>query len=88
MTYNRANFAFSLSAVEEMELLRAESTKKMLEVARKIGAEKMAAREAYIAQYLEKSGHAIEDLELVQYTDFSEAGIAREICFLRLRGQT
>jgi len=60
---------------------------KLLEISRKIGAEKMAAREAYIAQYLEKTGHAIEDLELVQYTDFSEAGIAREICFLRLRGQ-
>lgn len=56
----------------------------LVKAAREIGAEKMAIREAYIAQYLELTGHKIEDLELVNWTEFSE-NRAVEVWYLRLR---
>lgn len=57
----------------------------MIDAARQIGAERLASREAYIIQYLEKTGARIQDLELVQYEKW-DGEIYHSIYFLRPRG--
>ena len=61
------------------------SQQMMIDAARKIGGERLAGREAYIIQYLEKTRAKIDELELVQYEEW-DGNICRSVCFLRPRG--
>lgn len=79
------NFSLGISSMKQIDELAGEHRATMDRVVRCIATERVAAKEAYITRYIQATGEAIEDLELVMYTD-SKGPTFNEVCFLRRRG--